>query len=439
MKPTSSRRAFIAGLGMSVVQPFAARFAIAKAAPKVVIVGGGAGGATLAHVLKAEAPGLDVTLIEASPIYSSCFFSNRYLAGLRSLESLNHSYVGLGKLGIKVVHDIAIDADVRRRVVRTKGGRSYQYDRLVIATGIEIKYDSISGYSRESARQLPHAFTTAAHDKRVLKHQLKTMRDGGVVVICAPDDPSRCPTAPYERACMIAHHLKARKARAKVIILDPKHAFPMQDAFKEAFATHYKGIIELHQSTATDSFAVSRINPRSRVILTAAGLRVRADVANIIPMQRAGEFSARSGCRDGDWCPVDVATFASSRVPNVHVIGDAARAPDMPKSAFSANVQAKFVAAELLATLAGEERLAPKINEVRWSLLAPEDCITSGAEYVAGNGRLEARQGFASEPREAADARKRNVGESNDWYRAITAEMFAMPKTDAAILQRKPG
>lgn len=434
---TSSRRAFVTGLGVMGLQPIVAPFAGAQASAKVVIVGGGAGGATLAHVLKTEAPGLDVTLIEATPIYSSCFFSNRYIAGLRKLESLHHSYVGLSRLGIKVVHDVAVDTDVRRRIVRTKGGRSYPYDRLVIASGVEIQYDSVPGYSRELARAMPHAYITAAHDKRILKHQLKALRDGGVVVICAPGDPSRCPEAPYERACMIAHHLKARKPRSKLIVLDPKRAFPMQAAFKEAFATYYKGIVELHQSSDADDFAVARVDPRSRVLGTRSGLRVRADVANIIPMQRAGEFAARTGCRDGNWCPVEPGSFASRRVPNVFVIGDAAEAPDMPKTAYSANAQAKLVAAELLAALAGLERVAPPARDVGWSLVAPNDCVTRGATYELRARRLGAVAPFASEPGEAHEVRQQNVTDSNAWYDAITAEMFARHKRDGAFLARK--
>ena len=188
----------------------------------MVIVGGGAGGATAAHFVKKEAPNLDVTLIEANPIYSSSFFSNLYIGGFRTLESLNHGYAGLRRLGMKVVHDFATDVDSAKKTVRTRGGRTYAYDRLVLSPGIDIKYDSIKGYSRDVARTMPHAYNTDAAQKRLLKQQLQDMRDGGTVVMVMPNNPFRCPPGPYERACMIAHYLKTRKPKSKLVILDPK-------------------------------------------------------------------------------------------------------------------------------------------------------------------------------------------------------------------------
>src|SRR5262249_287264 len=151
--------------------------------------GGGAGGATAAHFVKKEAPNLDVTLIESNSIYSSSFFSNLYIGGFRSLELLSHSYVGLRRLGIKVVHDFATEVDPAKKTVKTRGGRTYPYDRLVLSPGIDIKYDAIKGYSREAARVMPHAYTTDAGQKRILKGQLLAIRDGGVVVMVMPNNP----------------------------------------------------------------------------------------------------------------------------------------------------------------------------------------------------------------------------------------------------------
>ena len=216
-----ARLAGVGGLG-ALAWSASSPFAVAQGAAKVVIVGGGAGGATVAHYIKKEAPELDVTLIETNPIYSSSFFSNLYLGGFRSLESLNHTYGGLGRLGIKVVIDTATDVDTAKKTVKTRGGRSYSYDRLVLSPGIDIKYDSIKGYSREASRIMPHAYTTSAAGKRQLKQQLQAMRDGGTVAMVMPNNPFRCPPGPYERACMIAHYLKTKKPKSKLIILDPK-------------------------------------------------------------------------------------------------------------------------------------------------------------------------------------------------------------------------
>jgi len=400
-------------------------FAIAQRAPRVVIVGGGAGGATVAHNLKLNAAELDVTLIEARQIYSSSFFSNLYLGGLRPLESFNHSYVALQRLGVKVVHDVATDVDGVRRTVKTRGGRTYGYERLVLSPGIAMKYEAIPGYSHEIARALPHAYTTNAAGKRNLKHQLQAMRDGGTVLIAVPQDPYRCPPAPYERACMIAHYLKAKKPKAKLILLDPKKSFAKQALFMEAFDRHYKGIIELNLSTELDDFALSSVDAKNKEVLTRAGTRLKFDVANIIPPQRAGDIAVKAGCTEGDWCPIDPGSFASRKVNDVYVLGDAAIAAEMPKSAFSANSQAKVVAQDLLVHLVGKAPAPTRYRNTCWSLLAPEDGVKLGADYAPRADKLEAMGAFISEPGESADVRRQTYLESVDWYEHITADMFA--------------
>jgi len=422
-----------AGIGLAA-GPWLRSFAIARTDAKVVIVGGGAGGATVAHTLKTGAPDLDVTLIEANPIYSSCFLSNLYLGGLRPLESLNHSYAGLHRLNVWVVHDFAIDVDPVRRTVRTRGGRTYSYDRLVLSPGIDIKYESIVGYSREAARLMPHAYTTEAASKRLLKRQLQQMRDGGVVAMAMPPEPSRCPPAPYERACMIAHYLKTRKPRSKLVILDPKRAFAKQALFAEAFAKYYKGIVELNLSDEIDDFGIASLNPRTREIVTHTGRRLRADVANIIPQQHAGEIATRAGCSEGGWCPVHPLSFLSRKVPDIHVLGDAAMAGDMPKSAYSAHSQAKAVAADILTALAKAERSEPRFRNVCWSLLAPDDGVKMDADYIPRGGILEGSSGSVSQTGEPADVRRQNAQESVAWYAAITTDMFAKTAPGGQLL-----
>jgi NADPH-dependent 2,4-dienoyl-CoA reductase/sulfur reductase-like enzyme len=428
--------ALVAAQGWSCVR--------AEGAAKVVVVGGGAGGATTAHVLKREAPQLDVTLINATPIYSSSFLSNLYLGDLRSLESLSHSYGGLQKLGIKVVADLAIDINPSRRTVKTKGGQTYAYDRLVLAPGIEMKYDAIPGYSREAARLMPHAYETSPFGKRLLKHYLRGLRDGGTVVLVPPKDPYSCPPAPYERACMIAHYLKTRKPRSKLIVFDPKMAITEQALFTEAFEKYYKGIVELHLTTQADDFALSRVDARGREIVTRAGWSVKADVANIMPQQCAAEIARRAGLTDGDWCPVDFENFASKKAHHIYVVGDAAFAAEMPKTAFAANSQAKVVAADILADLADKPRRSPRYQNACWSIVAPEDDVKLSATYTPNGGKLETSDAFASHPGEPAALRRQNYLESLTWYQSITADMFARPGAriegeDAAASGRQGG
>jgi NADPH-dependent 2,4-dienoyl-CoA reductase/sulfur reductase-like enzyme len=327
--------------------------------------------------------------------------------------------------------------DARRKTVRTRGGRTYPYDRLVLSPGIDIKYDSIKGYSREAARVMPHAYTTDVAQKRILKRQLQTVRDGGTVVMVMPNNPFRCPPGPYERACMIAHFLKTRKPKSKLVIFDPKRAFSKQPVFTEAFEKYYKGVIDLHLSTEIDDFSVVSVDAKTRQIVTKAGNIVRADVANVIPQQRAGEIAAKAGANEGDWCPINAENFSSKKVPDVYVLGDASIAAEMPKSAFSANSQAKVVAADILAALAGKEKFEPRYRNTCWSLLAPDDNVKIGANYTPKGGKLDPSGGFVSQRNEAADLRKQNYQESIAWYASITAEMFA--KGDATPAPGKSG
>jgi len=424
-----SRREFgklaaAAGAGIAAT-PLVSTFAIAQARPRVVIVGGGAGGATVAHLVKSGAPNLDVTLIEPNPVYSSSFFSNLYLGGFRTLESLSHGYGGLRGLGIGIVQSLATDVDTARKTVRTRSGRRFPYDRLVLSPGIDIKFDSIPGYSPAAALVLPHAYTTDAGQKRLLMLQLRAMRDGGTVVMTVPGNPFRCPPGPYERACMIAHFLKTRKPRSKLVILDAKRSFSKQPVFIEAFGRHYKDIIELNLSNEIDDFSVVRVDAKTKEIVTKAGKNLRADVGNIIPPQRAGEIAARTGVTDGDWAPVNPESFASRKATDVYVLGDAAIAAEMPKSAFSANSQAKVVAADILAVLANKEKFEPRFRNTCWSLLAPNDDVKIGANYTPKDGKLEPSGSFVSQPGEPDDVRRQNYLESVAWYDNITTEMFA--------------
>lgn len=399
--------------------------ALAQGAAKIVVVGGGAGGATAAHYIKMGDRRLDVTIIEASPRYNSSFFSNLYIGGLRSFDSLTHDYAGLRALGIKIVRDTAVDVDSTRKVVRTAGGRTFPYDRLVLSPGIDIKYDAIAGYSKEASLTLPHAYTTDGGQKQILKRQLEAMRDGGTVVMVMPNNPYRCPPGPYERACMIAHYLKTRKPRSKIVILDPKRNFSKQPVFVEAFDKYYNGMIDLNLSNEIDSFEVVRVDPKTREVEIKDGKKWKGDVVNVIAPQRAGAIAIKAGCAEGDWCPIKAETFASAKVKDIYVLGDASIAADMPKSAFSANNQAKAVATDILADLAGKERFAPRFRNTCWSLVAPEDSIKIGANYTPRNGKLEPSGTFVSQPNEDAAVRKQNFAESVDWYASITADMFA--------------
>lgn len=210
------------------------------------------------------------------------------------------------------------------------------------------------------------------------------MSDGGVVVMSVPGNPYRCPPGPYERACMIAHFLKTRKPKSKLIIFDAKKTFSKQPVFEEAFAEYYKDIIEINLTNEIDDFALAKVDAKTGEVVTKAGRKETPAVANIIAPQMAGVIAARAGLTDGDWCPVDPKNFTSAKAKDIYIVGDAAIAADMPKSAYSAFSQAGFVAADILADLAAKERVAGKYRNTCWSMLAPNNSAKIGGDYASG-------------------------------------------------------
>ena len=404
--------------------------AYAQGKAKVVIIGGGAGGASVAHKVKASAPELDVFLVEIKTAYTSCFFSNLFLGGLRTFESITHTYDGLKELGVNVIHDLAESVDADGKKVQLLGGSTLDYDRLVLSPGIDIKYDTIEGYSPEAAKVMPHAWQ-AGQQTQILRDKIHSMEDGGVVVLAAPPNPYRCPPGPYERICMIAHVLKTKKPKSKLILLDPKPSFSKQAAFMEAFKTYYDGIVEVNLSNEFDDFRVNRVDPATGEVHTVGGRVEKAAVANIVPAQKAGLIAHKAGCTDGDWCPIKPDNMSSALVPNVYVLGDSSVATQMPKSAFSANSQARVVAADIVVQLTKAKKYGPRFRNTCWSAITVDDSIKVGANYkpgsLDGKPALVASGGFVSKPGEEAALRRQNFAESFAWYDNITRDIFAKP------------
>ena len=254
------------------------------------------------------------------------------------------------------------------------------------------------------------------------------MRDGGTVAMVMPNNPFRCPPGPYERACMIAHYLKTRKPKSKLVILDPKRAFSKQPVFMEAFDKYYKGIIELNLSTEIDDFTVVSVDPKTKEIVTKAGKKVRADVANIIPQQRAGEIAAKAGINEGDWCPSILRTSPPRRFGTSMCWATPPSRWRCPSRHFRPTARPRWSRPTCLAALAKKDKFEARYRNTCWSLLAPDDNVKVGANYAPKDGKLDPSGSFVSQRGEAADVRKQNYQESIAWYDNITAEMFA--KTD---------
>lgn len=417
--PRWTRREAMALLGSAALAGCASSSARAA---KVVVVGGGFAGFTCARALKAAAPELSVTLVEPNRTYTACPFSNLVVAGRRTLEAQRFGYASAARLDINVVHERVSGIDAGARTVDVDTG-TLTWDRLVLAPGISLHYDALPGYDERAATRMPHAWQAGAQTT-LLARQLRAMPDGGTVVIAAPPNPYRCPPGPYERASLIAHYLKTQKPRSKLLILDPKDRFSKQALFQSAWRDLYGDLIEW-QGLADGARVVS-VNPLDMTLETDFD-RIRADVANVIPPQRAGLVAIDSGIADSSgWCPVNAATFESTIAPGVHVIGDAAILNAMPKSAFAANAQAKLCALQIARSLAGADPLSTKLINTCYSLVAPDHGISVAGVYTpAGQRWNEVASAGGTSPLDAEPRiRALEAQYANHWFSTITSEVF---------------
>lgn len=390
---------------------------------KVVVIGGGAGGATAARYLAKDSKGaLDVTLVEPSKRYYTCFFSNLYLGGFQEYESIGHSYGDLAaKHGINVVHDWATGVDAAAKTVSLGSGAKLSYDRLVIAPGIEFKYDSIPGYSVDAQARMPHAYRSGTQ-VQLLKSQILNMRQGGTFLMIPPPNPYRCPPGPYERVSMIAHQFKQNNPKAKIIIIDPKGKFSKQGLFTEGWDKHYPGMIDWIPMEMLGG--IKSVNPQTMQVETEFE-SFKADAACVIPAQKAGSIATMAGVTEGDWAPIDPASMKSRADPNIYVLGDSSVASAMPKSAFSANSQAKVAANSIRGELTDSSVFPARFRNTCWSLISPDNSVKVGATYQAGSEKIDVVSKFISQTGENTATRKENYGESVGWYSGITADMFS--------------
>jgi sulfide dehydrogenase [flavocytochrome c] flavoprotein subunit len=400
------------------------RFAFAQGTGgRVIVIGGGFAGASVARALKAVEPRLTVTLVEPNATYTACPFSNLVIAGLRELKAQQFTYDEIAAAGVKIAQQEAAGIDPQARTVTLADGAGLSYDRLVVAPGIDLRWGSPPGYTEAAAERMPHAWK-AGEQTTLLRRQLEAMADGGLVVISAPANPFRCPPGPYERASLIAHFLKAKKPRSKLILLDAKEAFSKQKLFQNAWEELYPGLIEWVPLSSGGK--VTSVEPETLTLGTDFATYKPA-VANVIPAQMAGRITEFAGVADrSGWCPIDPTTFESKLQPNIHVIGDAAVAGAMPKSAFAADAQAKMCAAAVAALLAGAAPVQPKLINTCYSLVAPDYGISIAGVYRPANGQLSEVEGAGGvSPLDAPRSiRAQEALYADGWFRTLTAEVF---------------
>ncbi|MEO5336474.1 MAG: FCSD flavin-binding domain-containing protein [Magnetospirillum sp. WYHS-4] len=430
----NTRRNFLKAAGaVGAVSTFPLIGCQPSAPKRVVVVGGGFGGATAAKYLKFFDPAIDVTLITPEDHFYSCplsnvTFFNAKFAGFTSLDSLKQNYKALAeKHKVNVVIDLVVGVEPGKGSmgeggkVTTKGGRVFEYDRLIMSPGIDMK--DMPGYTAAEHDIAPHAWK-AGPQTALLNKQLQDLENGKPVIIVAPADPYRCPPGPYERAGTMAYYLKNNKPKSKVIILDAKEDFAKKGLFMEGWEQNMKGYVEW--VPASKDGKVTRVDAAKRIAYTEFGEH-KAGVLNVIPPQSAGKIAIAAGLtNDKGWCDIDLATFESKKAKGIHVIGDAAVVTGMPKSGNAANTQAKVAAAAVSRFLNGEKPGTPKTTNTCYSMVTPEWGISVTAVYELGEKGYAGVKGSGGvSPAKAGDEfRRLEAKNAWGWYINIAQDIW---------------
>jgi len=424
------RRDFIkllggSGMMLASMSPLSV-FAKNKApSARIIIVGGGFGGATCAKYLNIFDASLSVTLIEPSERFKTCPFSNAVLSGIRDLDSISHGYKAHEKRGINIVHDKVTQIDAGGKNVTLGNGETLPYDRLVLSPGIDFKWEDVEGMNASDAEIIPHAWQ-GGQQTTLLRNQLVSMKDGGTFIIAPPVNPFRCPPGPYERVSLIAHYLKQHKPKSKIMILDAKSKFSKQALFMQGWEKLYPGMIEW--VSADNGGRIDHVDLKNKTIHTEMGDEHKADVINFIPPQKAGLIAQTAGLSNNDgWCPVNQRTFESKVHPDIHIIGDASIAGKMPKSGFAANSQGKVCAAAIVSALYGKKMPEPSYVNTCYSLVSPDYGISVAAvyRYSSDKGIYKVEGSGGVSPADAdAMFRKQEARYAKGWYDSIVSDSF---------------
>ena len=393
---TTDRRNFlkligVGGVGASIAACGAPGAGLDKSAGRrVVVVGGGFGGTIAAKYIRMLDKSIEVVLIEQNRQFVGCPFSNLYIGGLMpDLSTLTIGYDTLAaRHGIKVIYDSVTAIDPAKKTVTVSGGTVIDYDRLVLSPGVDFRPEELEGYDLATTPQImPHAWK-AGSQTLLLRKQLVDMPDGGTVVLTVPLAPFRCPPGPYERTSMIAMYLKQHKPKSKIVVLDANPDIASKAGlFRKGWKKHYEGIIQYRSAQK-----VTAVSVKNHSVFIEGMEEVKGDVINVIPPQRAGRIASVAGLIGPDkaWCPVNGTTFESSLQKNIHVIGDACIAGAMPKSAYSANSEAKICASNLVALMNGKEIVDMSGINVCYSFLSASEAVSVAGVYAVKEGQIVA-------------------------------------------------
>lgn len=395
-----------------------------KGKAHVVVIGGGFGGATAAKYIKVFDKDISVTLVEPSTKYYTCPFSNAVIGGFKKLEDIEVDFSKLKDLyGVNIVHQTVVEIDAAGKTVTLDNGKKLKYDKLVVSPGISFNYSAVEGAKPEMAETLPHAWK-AGPQTVLLRKQLEAMPDGGTFVMVIPPNPYRCPPGPYERASLVAWYLKNNKPKSKVLLLDAKNEFAKQKLFMEGWQALYGNMVEWVQADLGGK--VVKVDPKEKIVYTSSGEKIKGDVINFIPHQKAGELVLKFGLADDKgWAQINPKTFESKNVKDIYVIGDSA-ATIMPKSGFSANSHGKVAAAAIVASINGKNPEDTAIVNTCYSLVSPDYGISVATVYNVNEKGITAVQGAGGVSPAGMDEkfRKKEAIYAQVWYDNIVADTW---------------
>ncbi|MBS3936299.1 MAG: FCSD flavin-binding domain-containing protein [Sulfuritalea sp.] len=418
-----TRRSFLGALGAGALLSGAPMVARGAAKGRVVIVGGGFGGAIAARYVGMADPAIEVTIIERSPQYFTCPFSNKVVAGIMELDALRYDLKAHAARGVRVAYDDVVAIDPAKRSVATAGGKQFAYDRLILAPGVELDYAAVEGATAGVETVMPHAWK-AGEQTLLLRKQIEAMKDGGVFIITVPRRPYRCPPGPYERAALAAHYFKRHKPKSKVIILDDDNTMPKQSLFLESWNKLYPGMIDW--VTGNNGGKMERVDIKRRMVIT-TDADFPADVISFVPPQKAGAIAQKTGLTDvSGWCPVDPVTLESTRHKNIHIVGDAAFTDGVPKSAHIAGAMGRTAARAVVALLQGKTPPSPQYVNTCYTLAAPDYGFSIAGIYEPKGGVIAmVPNSVTVSPTGAPEYMRRTEAEfAYGWLRNIAAEAF---------------
>ncbi|MFA5081491.1 MAG: FCSD flavin-binding domain-containing protein [Hydrogenophilaceae bacterium] len=402
---------------------------IAKARPRVVIVGAGYGGATCARYLKLWQPSIEVTLIEPNERFVSCPFSNTVLAGWNRLGDITFPYDSIKAVVDRFVRDTVTAIDTGKRTVSTAGGKTLAYDRLILAPGIELQFDKVAGYDTEAQKTVKHAWKAGPGQTDVLRRQLEAMPNGGTFVISIPMAPFRCPPAPYERVSLIADYFKRAKPRSKIIMLDGNpDIVSKKTLFLAAWRKHY--------GYGTDDSMIDYRPNNLPAAIDAKAMKVstdfddvKGDVINLVPPMRAATITGRIGARTGDngnWCPIDNLSYESTEVANVHILGDSILS-NLSKAAALANNSGKLCAYALTEIFSGRAPdPAPVVTSTCYSASTRHTAfhVATVFRYNPADKSMQVQPGSGVSDRETEE----EFNYMRGWARNIWADTLGLPR-----------